>query len=67
MTDSRIDDIEARLMHQELVIEVLNQTVARQDRSIDALREEVSQLRQVLRELRPSPLGEDGGHEPPHY
>ena len=55
-------------MHQELAIEVLNETVARQDRLIDALREEVSQLRQVLQELRPSPLGTDGGHEsPPHY
>ena len=68
MTDSRIDDLEARLMHQELAIEVLNETVTRQDRLIDALREEVSQLRQVVHELRPSPLGSDSGHEPPpHY
>ena len=68
MTDSRIDDLEARLMHQELAIEALNETVTRQDRLIDALREEVSQLRQVVHELRPSPMGADSGHEPPpHY
>ena len=68
MSEPRLDDLEERLMHQELTIEALNQAVARQDRLIDALRVEISQLRQLLGELRPSPLGTDGGHEPqPHY
>ena len=68
MKDASLNELEERLMHQELAIDALNQAVARQDRLIDTLSDEISQLRQLLQELRPSPLGADTGHEPPpHY
>lgn len=69
MSDQEIEDLQSRLAHQELAIERLSDTVARQDRLIAALREDVRELAQRLRELKPSPL--DGGATveppPPHY
>jgi uncharacterized coiled-coil protein SlyX len=43
--------------------------VARQQRQIARLRDELLQVRQMLNELRPSPLGADPAQEPPppHY
>lgn len=66
---AQIEDLQVRITHQELAIEALNQAVARQDRAIAGLREELAELRRVLHELRPSPLGDDPGREPPppHY
>jgi SlyX protein len=69
MTRDAIDDLQVRLAHQELAIEMLNQTVVRQDQDIAALRAELADVQRLLRELRPSPL--DGGPAdeppPPHY
>ena len=65
----QIEDLQVRFAHQELAIEALNETVARQDRQIAELREELVQLKNMLRELKPSPLGSDVADEPPppHY
>lgn len=65
----QLDDLQIRISHQELAIEALNETVARQDRLIATLRDELARVRQILDELRPSPLGADEAHEPPppHY
>ena len=66
---AELEDLQIRVTHQDLAIETLNDTVARQDRQITQLREELDQLRELVRELRPSPLGGDPGDEPPppHY
>jgi SlyX protein len=64
-----ITDLQERLAHQEIAIEVLNETVARQDRVIDDLRRDVAALRERLQALQPSPLGDNDSPEPapPHY
>lgn len=68
MTDP-IEDLQIRLAHQELAIEALNDTVARQDRRLLDLQAEIRSLHERLQALKPSPLGEDSMAEPPppHY
>ena len=65
----QLEDLQIRFAHQELAIEALNETVAQQDRQITELREELVQIKHMLRELKPSPLGGDVADEPPppHY
>lgn len=69
VSERQIEDLQVRIAHQELAIEALNQTVARQDRQLAALIDRLAELTQLLRELRPSPLDGDAGQEPPppHY
>ena len=68
MTDP-IEDLQVRIAHQDLAIEVLNETVMRQDQMLSDLQAEVTRLRERLLALQPSPLGENAGPEPPppHY
>lgn len=65
----QLEDLQIRLTHQDLAIEVLNRTVASQDRRITELGEELERVRQLLAELKPSPLEADLAEEPPppHY
>jgi SlyX protein len=65
----QLEDLQIRWAHQELAIEALNETVARQDQQIVELRQELARLKQMLLELKPSPLGGDAADEPPppHY
>ena len=65
----QLEDLQIRLTHQDLAIEVLNRTVASQDRRIAELGEELERVRQLLAELKPSPLGAASVAEPPppHY
>jgi len=65
----QLEDLQIRWAHQELAIEALNETVARQDQQIVGLRQELGRLKQMLLELKPSPLGADTADEPPppHY
>jgi SlyX protein len=64
-----LEDLQIRWAHQELAIEALNETVARQDQQIVELRRELARLKQMFLELKPSPLGTDAADEPPppHY
>ena len=64
-----IEDLQIRFAHQEMAIEALTETVTEQDRLIGALREQVSRLEQMMKEIKPSPLGADAEAEPPppHY
>ena len=68
MNDS-IEDLQVSLAHQELAVEALSDEVASQGRLIVELRAELDELKRQMREFRPSPLGADGGDEPPppHY
>lgn len=68
MSDA-LEDLQIRLTHQELAIEALSDSVARQDQVITTLQREIRQLLELVRELKPSPLGDDAGNEPPppHY
>ncbi len=65
----QLEDLQARFAHQELAIEALNETVVRQDRLIAELRDELQRIKQLLRDLRPSPVEGDASAEPPppHY
>lgn len=69
MTRDELEDLQCRIAHQDLTIETLNETVVRQGKRLDELGGELARLRQLLHELRPSPL--DGQPEreppPPHY
>ena len=65
----QLEDLQIRLTHQDLAIEVLNRTVASQDRRITELGDELERVRQLLAELKLSPLEADSAEEPPppHY
>ena len=69
LMQEQLEDLQIRLTHQDLAIEALNRTVADQDRRIAELGEELERVRQLLAELKPSPLGADSAQEPPppHY
>ena len=64
MSAEQIEDLQIRVSHQEVAIDTLNATVARQDRLIAELRERLAEVQAVLRELRASPLDGDAGPEP---
>jgi SlyX protein len=62
----RLDTIEARLMFQDATIETLNETITAQWGEIDALKRQVANLSERLREAEasaPRPANEP----PPHY
>ncbi len=69
LMQDQLDDLQARLTHQDLAIEALNEIVVRQERRLSELGEELQQLKQIMLELRLSPLGADAADEPPppHY
>lgn len=69
MSDDPIEDLQIRLAHQELTIEVLNEAVSRQDRLLLELQAEIRSLHERLKALTPSPLGDGSATEPPppHY
>ena len=64
--DDRFVDIEIKLVHQEDLVDELNQTIYQQGRRIDQLEAMVSKLAEHVRTLQEagqSPLNE----KPPHY
>ncbi len=64
--NGRIDDLEARLMYQEVTIETLNQTITAQWQEIDKLKRQLAELSERLKEAEasaPRPASE----RPPHY
>lgn len=66
--NQRITDIEIHLMHQEAVIQELNEVVVRQQRQIDELAATVAIFREQLRMLEPSMVrAPEDETPPPHY
>jgi uncharacterized coiled-coil protein SlyX len=67
MTDP-VEDLQIRVEHQEMAIEELNRTVMLQAHRLTELEAELAGLRDRLRALQPSPLGDGDAQEiPPHY
>jgi SlyX protein len=63
-----VEDLQIRVEHQEMAIEELNRTVTFQARRLTELEAELASLRDRLRALQPSPLGDGDAQEiPPHY
>ena len=64
-----LEELQIALVHQERTVEALSDEVAGQGRLIAELRAELDELQRQMRELRPSPLGGDATDEPPppHY
>jgi SlyX protein len=59
----KLIDLESRLMHQEKLLEQLDEVVTAQQDQLDRLRREVARLREEA--LHGS--GEDVNEPPPHY
>ena len=65
--DDRIVELETRLAFQEEHLEVLSQTVGRQQRVIDDLRRDLDELHQRLKAIATVPMKRHGQEPPPHY
>ena len=68
--EARLDELESRLAFQDDALEILNETVARQDRELLRIELQLKTLADKLRDLveSSSVTGESSGHEPPpHY
>jgi len=66
----RMAEIESRLAFQEDLIENLDQVVARQDRELLALKQQLADLAGRLRELHEAAMAtapSSGTEVPPHY
>ena len=61
---SRLDTLEVRFSQQEIDVADLNEMITTQWSLIDALKREVLQLRETVRNLSPPP---DRPEPPPHY
>lgn len=60
----RIVDLEIQLMHQQRLLEELNELVYSQQQAIDRLSKDIHQLKEQLPSLNKS---EDEETPPPHY
>lgn len=66
--EERITELELRFMHQEKTIQELNETVCRQELTIERMERELALLRNQLMALSPLAAGEmDPDETPPHY
>ena len=66
----RLDELESRLAFQEHIIESLSQVVARQDKEILELRQQLAELLAQVKEFddMATAAGPSSGFEiPPHY
>ncbi len=62
--DSRLDTLEARFAQQDQIIADLNEVITAQWREIDALKRQVSRLREDYQNLD---LARERPERPPHY
>lgn len=65
--DHRLTELEIKASFSEDLLEQLNQVIIRQQRQIDALLREVTQLRQQMPEPGPAGFSRAGDDLPPHY
>lgn len=66
MSDERLNNLESKLAHQEVLLEELHQVLYEQQKTIDKMDKALTTLTQRLKDVL---QGEDiRGHEkPPHY
>lgn len=69
MTDdaSRLETIEIKLAHLELILQQLSDEMIRQQRDIEVLQANVRLLKQQLDPGAPAAAASDGYEKPPHY
>jgi len=66
--EDRLTELEIRFTHQERTLEELNETVCRQEISMERLEREVRLLREQVKLLLPSLIqSQDEEEPPPHY
>jgi len=64
----RIDELESQVAFQDELIEILNSTVARQDREFLELKHQLGRLSERLKDIGDATPGEAPQDEtPPHY
>ena len=66
MNETRLDDIEAKLAHQELALSDLNDVIYRQQQQLDQLENLCQQLLDRLQQLEQDGEASDEA-PPPHY
>ena len=67
MTESRLNELEAKMSLAEDLLEALNRTLYRQQQQIDRLQQDVRDLRQQLQEVAPEQAAGPDNDIPPHY
>lgn len=68
MEDSRLNDIEAKLAHQELAVSDLNDVIYRQQQQLDQFEKRCQQLLQRVQQLEQDRDSEEADEvPPPHY
>ena len=64
MPDTRLDELEMRLAHQDKALGELNEVVLAQWRRIEALERQLARLNEELQDMESGPVPVD---KPPHY
>lgn len=65
--DARLTELEVKLTYAEDLLDVLNQTVYRQQEEIDFLKRELLRLAQQVRDWAPAEATTAREELPPHY
>lgn len=67
MMEARLNELEAKMVFAEDLIETLNQTVIRQQGQIDLLQQQIRLLHQQLKDAQPGEARTLRDELPPHY
>ncbi|HEY9097552.1 MAG TPA: SlyX family protein [Thiobacillus sp.] len=67
ITDTRLNELEAKLVFAEDLIETLNQTVVRQQNQLDLLQQQLRLLHQRMQDVMPEDGHVPRDEIPPHY
>ena len=68
MSEERLDSIETKLAYQELTISELNEVVIDQQKTIDRLDKQLSEVTDKLNDIAELTGSDRGGiQKPPHY
>lgn len=65
--ESRLDDLEIRLTHQELAIDQLTRYNLALQQRMEQMQDELDYLKSLLRELSPSAVAPAGEETPPPH
>jgi SlyX protein len=65
--ESRLTELESKIALAEDLLDALNRTVYRQQQQIDALKQEIFELRRQLHDAAPGASARAEDNVPPHY